>query len=250
MRLGVLTDLHLREGGAGAWHNQLDFAGVQERFAGALERFAGVGVDAIALLGDLSDDEDRERALEAVARAGSATGLPVLAVAGNHDAPGLGAALAASNLESAQALGAELVPTPVSDGTVVALELRDPATMLVLSHFPVLALQGELERRGLKYAGDHPRRDALARWLDHRAGPALLLAGHLHVRAAFPDGPRLHLQLGPLIEHPYDATLVEIHDAGLRLTATSLPGAAWETETRLAPGDAAWHEAGGRWMTA
>src|SRR3954454_19886236 len=108
MRLGLLTDLHLREGGAGRWHNPLDFAGVQPRFAAALHRFAAAGVDGVALLGDLSDDADAPAALEAVAPARQRARGPVLASPGNLAAPSTAAALQAPTRAPPAALGARV----------------------------------------------------------------------------------------------------------------------------------------------
>jgi len=250
MRLGLLTDLHLREGGAGRWHNPRDFAGVQPRFAAALQRFAAAGVDGVALLGDLSDDADAPAALEAVATARQRARVPVLAIAGNHDDPSTAAALDESNRAAAAALGARVLDAPVADGTVVALAPPDAAPALLLTHFPVLALRDELERRELKHAGDHPERERLQRWVHDRGGAVVVVAGHLHVRAAFADGPALHLQIGPLLEHPFDATLLALANGEVRVSAASLPGGQWDTETRLVADERRWRYEGGRWISA
>jgi hypothetical protein len=78
----------------------------------------------------------------------------------------------------------------------------------------------------------------------------VIVAGHLHVRAAFPDGPRLHAQLGPAIEHPYDTTVAQLDADRLSLIATELPGPCWQVETRFAPAETTWRYQEGRWLRA
>ena len=86
LRLGVVADPHLAPGGIGplSYHNEYRVEDAWPRFRLALARCAHEGVDAVALPGDLSHFGDGGSLAEGIRIAGE-SGLPVLAVVGNHD---------------------------------------------------------------------------------------------------------------------------------------------------------------------
>src|SRR5687767_4173244 len=95
MRLGIVTDVHLCPPGAppGAWHNPYDLESMPRRLTLALERLVAEGVEAIAMLGDLTSSADADsvnRGLGILAESPA----PIRFVPGNHDAEAGGVELA------------------------------------------------------------------------------------------------------------------------------------------------------------
>lgn len=70
----------------------------------------------------------------------------------------------------------------------------------------------------LPYAGDLHNRQQLADTLHTRPGPVLALTGHLHIRAHAIDRNILQLTHAALVEHPHEATIVEVTHEGETLT--------------------------------
>jgi predicted phosphodiesterase len=211
VRLGVLTDVHLApQSRSGArWQNLYDFAGLPARLEAALARFAAEEVDAICLLGDLSDDGDAA-STAAVLEAVAACGPPVFVVGGNHDER-----LDPDTLE--QALRS--VPNVTLAGRPLPCEQR-----VVLSHYPLLDRRAALEAAGLLYAGGHPDGSAPAERLRADGVPAIVLCGHLHVRESHAEGPILQLACASLIEHPFEVALLEALPGEVRVRRIRLAG--------------------------
>jgi len=229
VRLGVVSDSHLSPPGTppGVWHNELDYDRAEERLELALDFLRGRGVEAIAMLGDLTnfgDEASIDRAVSVLA----AAGVPVLVVPGNHDCE-LGIAEFRAHVDRLGAPDVTMIAsarkvgglrfvgltdlTFDDDGRLLIPDMesggRGDEPVVVLSHFPLLDRRAATEAAGWKYAGGFRDLGAARRLLD-RDGPAIVLHGHLHVRDAAMDGKVLQITCASLIEPPHEASIVEI----------------------------------------
>ncbi len=277
MRFGIITDVHLASAGAGSlsWHNAYAMADVVTRFRDALARCVAAEVDAIAVLGDLSNDGD-DASLDDGVRLAAASGRPVWLVPGNHDviarADALATAIARVGAGTVRlappggvplgggvrlaGLAALTCDRLTKDTTVrAAAPLPVPAwgddLVLLLAHYPLLSLAERATDAGLKYAGDLADLDALATPLRRRATPTVVAHGHLHLRDASSVGRVLQISCAALIEPPFEVTLLDIARYGGRATArrASTPVAP-SPDVRLpvlAPPDGAWMFEAGAW---
>jgi hypothetical protein len=232
IRLGVITEVHIVPPGTpeGFWHNPFLFDQAEELFGQAVERCVAAGVDAIAILGDLTHYAD-PGSFAGVRRVLETTDLPVYVLPGNHDLDKseepLGAFQQALDLPHVTYAPATVVLTPEIDLSLVGLERsggewqfdavrsgaatgNDARLNLVLTHFPLYAMKEMLTDAELKHAGDLTNRDAFRSALSELAGPVLIVNGHLHVHATICDGRFLQLSVAALIEPPHDVTLLSI----------------------------------------
>lgn len=229
MRLGVVSDSHLCPPGTppGAWHNPLDYDRAEERLELALAFLRGRQVEAIAMLGDLTNFGD-EGSIGRAVNVLAAAGVPVLVVPGNHDCEQgiaefrahvdrLGVPAVATIAAEREVGGLRFVGmtdlTFDNDGwlqiPVVESDRSGDEPVVVLTHFPLLDRRDVTEAAGWKYAGGFRDLGMAARLLD-RDGPAIVLHGHLHVRDAATAGKILQLTCASLIEPPHEASVVEI----------------------------------------
>lgn len=225
MRLGVLSDLHWSDGvaHAGAWHNPYDFAGLPRRLAEAKERFAAEDVQAVCLLGDLTH-HGSQSALSAFARSLGDLEVPIVTVAGNHDAAGTEALAAAlPGVHLADPTGTligkvRLAGIHVAPGGWFRARPEAPPAVaawgeeltVLLSHYPVLSHALRLSSRGMPYPGDLVGRAEIAAALADRSGPTVVLSGHIHARDSLSDGGVLQLTQAAFVEAPYECAIVEI----------------------------------------
>ncbi len=277
MRFGIITDVHLASAGASSlsWHNAYAMADAATRFRDALARCVAAEVDAIAVLGDLSNDGD-DASLDDGVRLAAASGRPVWLVPGNHDVIARPDALATA-IARVGADAVRLAPpggVPLGDGvrlaglaaltrdqlpkdTVVraAAPLPVPAWgddfVLLLAHYPLLSLAERAADAGLKYAGDLANLDALATPLRRRAAPTVVAHGHLHLRDASSVGRVLQISCAALIEPPFEVTLLDIalHAGRATVRRESVPVVP-SPDVRLpvlAPLDGAWTFEVGAW---
>jgi predicted phosphodiesterase len=238
VKIGIVTDAHLCPPGTAAdrFHNEFEFAGARSRLERALALHAAAGVDAIALLGDLTNAGDEASTLEGLPLC-EAVGLPVWAVAGNHDCDE-GAGAFRDRLAGRPATSIQ-IPTPSGDVagsirlaglSIVAcgpsrkwtLEQPDIAawrtdTVLLLSHFPILSRRAAAAAAGLQYAGDVENHKAVEDMLRARSQATVVLHGHLHQRDAVTSGPVLQLGCASLIEPPFETAQIEIEPMGADL---------------------------------
>jgi hypothetical protein len=271
IRFGVLTDVHAVQDVTrrASWHNQYDFAGVEERRGRALELFAKEGIDRLLLLGDLAHDGDLP-SLRRMLRP-SALDARLLAVGGNHDGARPTGQLARAGPESLTLPGWRAVrhgPVRVAGLRVArrakrrwasarppALATWGDAPVLLASHFPVLSRAAVLAERKLPYAGDLIDRASVAEPLLARGAPTVVACGHLHVRDSASSGSLLQLGLGAMVEPPFEATVLDLSVGDLSLevnrTAHELGEAAEQRDPRLSPREQSWiFEAGRGWREA
>ena len=231
LKLGVIADAHLCPEGAEVWGSQNDHVtkDPEEGYRLALDLCAREGVDAVVLLGDLSqsgDDESLERGLKLAAE----TGLATWAVSGNHDC-----FERTGTLESAtRRLGAEnvrlatLAGEPTGEGLRVAgagvasgdwgyaaggtpnAHAWGDEPALWLAHYPILSFVDEVHEAGFVYGDDLEDREEIARPLLERQAPTVVVNGHLHLRDAQTRGGVLQLSCAALVEPPFEVTLVEL----------------------------------------
>jgi predicted phosphodiesterase len=262
----VLTDLHAVQdvNRRASWHNDYDFAGVEERRNRALELFAAEGVDGVLLLGDLAHDGDLA-SLRRMLRP-SDHGAPVLAVGGNHDGARptellAQAAPVALSLPGWRAVrhgtvrvaGVRMVERGELHWALArapALRTWGDAPVLLMSHLPVLSRASALARHDLPYAGDLVDRAALEAAMQARGAPTVVACGHLHVRDSAGSGSVLQVACGALVEPPFDATVLELAvdggAVGVTRVAHELGEAAEERDPRLVPARERWRFEPGR----
>jgi predicted phosphodiesterase len=273
LRLAIITDLHYSPAAnpAGRYHNAfaVDRAKLIQT---ALQRCAAANVQALAILGDLSDLGDRE-SLEWVVRQAASTASRVWIVPGNHDVmQGAGEpAQALRELGTADiallthqgvgwqdwihvaglAISAEPERTPLRALGRLEPERWSEGLVLCLTHYPLLASEARVRGAGLAFAGDLANREQMVGPLERRSGPSLVLHGHLHVRDEICKGRVLQFACGPLIEPPHEITLVDVTSEGdgIQVRRLSLPVAesAVERLPVLSPAATLWTWDGTRW---
>lgn len=239
LRLGVLGDVHLTSSptACGSWHNPYDFAGLPERLTEAVQAFQTAQVDAVCLIGDLTHHGSPD-GLGPLAQALGRLDVPVLAVAGNHDAGGqqmLAEALsvvrpatpAGQRIAGWRIAGIQVAP----GGWFGARAEAPPATeewgsepVVLLSHFPLLSHAVGLAEFGMPYPGDLLGREALEQTLTARPAPTVVLSGHIHARASSHHGGVLQIIQGALVEAPYECTVTELTPTSVTRHAVVLDG--------------------------
>lgn len=236
MRLGIVADAHLAPAGTGPvrYHNEYRMADAASRLRLALAKCSREGVDAVALLGDLSHFGDEASLAEGIGIAGESR-LPVLAVAGNHDvlerAEALAGAVArgqaADDVRLAAPGGEAIGGVRVSGFSVEAGASRtfrsredlrvgewDDTPAVVLTHYPVISLAERAAEEDLKYPGDLEDLPGVAGPLLAREAPTVVVHGHAHVRDALVSGALLQLSCAALVEPPFEVTLLDVEKAG------------------------------------
>jgi predicted phosphodiesterase len=239
VRLGIVSDSHLCPTGTppAAWHNPYDFEGAEARLDLAVRFLRGQDVDAVAMLGDLTNFGDEASIARAVAVL-AAAGVPVFVVPGNHDcergvadfrahvdrlgAPAVAIAGGGRDVSGLHVVGLTDLAFDVDDDTLLIADVEShewgDAPVVVLTHFPLLDRGDAIVAAGFKIAGGYDDR-GVARRLLARPAPAIVLHGHLHVRDAAIEGNVLQISCAALIEPPYEASVVTIerHDGRFRV---------------------------------
>ncbi len=242
MRLGVLSDIHLAPAGSlpGMWHNPLHYERAPVLLDRAISFLRDRDVDAVAVLGDLTNSGDRASIAQGLRLLGLLT-VPVYVLPGNHDWGARGEVLRTAieaNQPSRIALprGDRNGHFPFRLAGVTALDRRDEGItwhvrpgaieadgdgpLLVMSHFPLLDREQEIVAQGLKFAGDFAWSSSTRDPLLTRSAPTVLLHGHLHIRYATTEGTILQLGFASLIEAPHEVSLVEIAERDGELTVS------------------------------
>lgn len=268
MRLGIVTDAHLCPPGTppDGCHNPYAYERAADHLQSALDAHRRDAVDAVAVLGDLTNGGDRASMVRAVEIIGSAR-APVRVVAGNHDRdvePMMLASLVETTpLRMATPLGENIAGVRVAGVQIAAaeddgwsvVEPNAPAwgdePIVVLSHVPILSREAAVRAAELKYAGGLSNGEAIVTALLARAAPTVVIHGHLHLRDACTTGPVLQIGCAALIEPPYERAVIEVDELEGRLTVTvAHRSVAPVPKVRLpvlAPADAIWTFKSGRW---
>jgi predicted phosphodiesterase len=235
MRLGFVTDVHWTTGQPGylGWHNKWDFEGLPARLAATAESLAGA--DLVVLAGDISSGGD----LDSIAHVlGELSGVPVVAVTGNHDVDeGEGVLAAAVSDGSALAQPAGVVHGPLRVAGVQVMAADGGYAMVVgpettawgdglavlVSHFPAISRAEMFAERDFEYPGDLRDRAMLLERLAARTAPTVVLCGHIHARDSHAEGSVLQLVGGALIEAPYEYAIVDVDADALAVTREAHP---------------------------
>ncbi|MCA9858574.1 MAG: metallophosphoesterase, partial [Thermomicrobiales bacterium] len=166
VRFGIITEVHIVPPGTpeGFWHNRFLFDRAEELFDKAVRRCEELGVDAIAILGDLTHFADPD-SFARVRRVLETTTRPVFVLPGNHDIDGSARPLAAfhraMDLPHVTIAPVALALDPQIDLTLIGLEPgeaasgyaavrsrtatgNDPKLTVVLTHFPPCAMEAML----------------------------------------------------------------------------------------------------------
>ncbi len=245
MKLGVITDIHAHPAPDPnrryAWHNPYPMHNAWIMYEAALSRLQSEGVDAIAILGDVTHVGDRptqERVVERAAKAGA----PVWLVAGNHDATERARTLS----DAVAARGGAVVTMPSGAGafsfaglrlsgvTVGSVNRGDSAfaletlpvtdwsdePVLLLSHCALVDVRERFSANGLKHSANLDNHESVVAGLHQRVAPTLILSGHLHVRDEVAQGSTLQLLFAALIEAPHEAAILEIEAGPDSLTVS------------------------------
>lgn len=248
VRLGVLADTHLalERLEPAAWHNPYRLEDAHTRLERALAHPFVRDADALVVLGDLAHFGDRA-SIRFVVEAVEAAGRPAVLLSGNHDVLEDGVRLEqeveaagathvwapcgppppTALLDVFAAAGLELVVhevlaearraiRPFDVTQVTAARDAGAAATVVLTHFPVLPLEGRCREAGLLYAG-HLEQLAppVAAPVPATGRPTVVLSGHLHLRGVTTRGSTLQLVFAALVEAPYEVATVEV-DASSR----------------------------------
>ncbi len=245
MRIALLSDLHcdLVPSRERRWINRYEPLKLPRRLDGALEIFARERPDLLIFLGDTTELGEREAFDFVFGKVRASSGIPITAVAGNHDG-GAAIAVVAGNVDGgihqsalttsarahdvhfldAVATRAAAIPilgvgiargaAPQSEyvGALSTLPDDGPLT-IVASHFPLVSHEIEITAAGLPYSGDLENRARLEALL-HRSGvPTVVLSGHVHSRCSAASGNVLQITVASMIESPFECTVMDI-DAG------------------------------------
>jgi predicted phosphodiesterase len=263
MRLGFVADVHWTTGRPGylRWHNEWDFEGLPERLAATAEHLAET--DLIVLAGDISSGGDLDSIIHVL---GELSGVPLVAVTGNHDVDeGEGVLAAAVSDGSALAQPAGVVHGPLRvSGVQVMAEGDGYATVVgpetaawggglavFVSHFPAISRAEMFAEEGFKYPGDLNDREAVLEPLAERSAPTVVLCGHIHARDSHAEGRVLQLVGGALIEAPYECAIVDVDEEAMTVTRQAHPlrGPAVERSPVFAPERETWRFDGLVWSS-
>jgi predicted phosphodiesterase len=253
-RIGVVSDVHVTQDTSrtGRWNELIHYDRSLPRLAAALQWFTDEDVDAVFVLGDLTEDGDEESLDQALDAIQDGSHAPTYVFAGNHDAPRLDDLSNAVDARPPLALVPDGVVRGVPFGTAHAswhgglaftAEQQGPETddlLVIATHFPLVSRERALQARGLRYAGDLQDIERHTKWLAQRKAPTVVLTGHLHVDDAHAEGRALQLVNPPVVEGEGGASLVTIEPVGVvHREVRELDGDARRTHTyRYA--DGAW----------
>lgn len=276
LTIGVVAEVHhgVPPAEPVRWHNELLLDRTAELLDKAVSALRELSLDALVLLGDLSNYAD-DASLGHVARTVAAPEMPVYVVPGNHDIDGHpdaverfsrqlrhpGIVVAPALVETESELPVMLVGlrrdarsndlSSVSPGSMTDVKAH---STVVFSHFPLLPLSGQLESAGLRHAGDLSNRENLLQEVDQIPGPVIAVHGHLHVRASQAAGKLLQLSCAALVEPPHEVTIIELSGFGdgafsVKRTAVNIEPHSVETLPVLSPPDEEWRFMDGRWTS-
>lgn len=275
VRFGIVSDAHLAPEDAEPyrWHNTVDLPHAAELLDAALAWLETRAIDALVLLGDLTEDADPDSFTQVQDRV-LRLGLPVLAVPGNCDvdwsasSTGAFAAIACPGVTTAPAclpprdgISIELIGITPAPASKQLRSVREPACIvgdsdrsLIFSHYPVLNLDANLAVAGYRSSGNLTDRAALEAELRAGGNPVLAVHGHLHVHDAQISGALLQLSCAALIEPPHSASVIEVCVQPDRITvertAHSLRVDQVERLPVFAPMHGRWAWDGIRWSSA
>lgn len=228
-RIGVVSDVHVTPDvdRTGRWNELIHYDRSLPRLAMALEWFETEDVDAIFVLGDLTEDGDLESLTQALDATQDKVDRPTYVFAGNHDGDVLEQISQQVDARPPLALVPDGLVRGVPFGTAhldwhggfrFTAELDAPDTddlLVVATHFPLISRERAIQARGLRYAGDLEDVEQHTKTLVNRSSPTVVLSAHLHVDDAHAEGRALQLVNPPVVEGDGGASLVTIEPLGI-----------------------------------
>lgn len=244
LRLAFISDLHLGHTGEDrCWHNRLLFDHAEEITRAAVAALNGQQLDAVVVLGDLTQSGG-EAQLALARKVLGGLAAPWYVLPGNHDWPAVrsGAfdALFAEHVLPEYAVWdgvtvaafrdrppSEDVPeryqqNPARTARLLArLEVERPAALLLCSHMPLLDGAAWAAAHGGKDAGSYIGGAEFVEELTRRVPRLLLCCGHQHWHHVDAAPGRVQVTTAGLIEYPMEARLLTLD--GDVLTGAILP---------------------------
>jgi predicted phosphodiesterase len=228
-RIGVVSDVHVTPDvdRTGRWNELIHYDRALPRLTMALEWFEEEDVDAILVLGDLTEDGDRDSLAQALDAVQDKVDRPTYVFAGNHDGALLGELSQQVDARPPLALVPDGLVRGVPFGTAhvdwhggfrFTAQLEAPETddlLVVATHFPLISRVRAIEARGLRYAGDLEDVETHTKTLGARTSPTVVLSAHLHVDDAHAEGRTLQLVNPPVVEGDGGASLVTVEPLGV-----------------------------------
>jgi DNA repair exonuclease SbcCD nuclease subunit len=201
-RIGVVSDVHVTPDldRTGRWNELIHYDRALPRLAKALQWFDDEDVDAILLLGDLTEDGDEPSLKQALDQVQECVDAPTYVFAGNHDGALLDQLSQEVDARPPLALLPDGLVRGVPFGTAhidwhgdfrFTADLQAPDTddlLVVATHFPLISRSRAVQARGLRYAGDLEDVEQHTKTLAKRASPTVVLSAHLHVDDVHAEG--------------------------------------------------------------
>ena len=260
MRLGLIADVHLGPPGtpASSWHGPIEPAAAKPLVQASVARLSRLRIDAVALLGDLSQLGDRASA-EWVIRCCRALDRPIFVVAGNHDlAPddaNIRDACLAAKATYLAGDGVEWSPglwlaAPwverrgecVRGVPMAERPLIGDALLVCLSHYPLLSRRRAADAAGVRYPDDLLGGASVASGFV-RQGPAVCVHGHTHFHDRASWGGLLQLGVPALSDPVHEVAVLDV--VGAPAPAAMLE--TWPVATATAAPQAVVEPHDGRW---
>ena len=228
-RIGVVSDIHVTPDldRTGRWNELIHYDRALPRLAKALQWFKAEEVDAVFVLGDLTEDGDEASLHQALDQVKECVDAPTYVFAGNHD----GAALEQFSQQVDSRPPLALVPDGLVRGVpfgtahvswhgglrfTAQVEAPETDDLLVLAtHFPLISRERAIQARGLRYAGDLEDVEQHTKALAKRTSPTVVLSAHLHVDDVHAEQRVLQLVNPPVVEGEGGASLVTIEPMGI-----------------------------------
>ena len=228
-RIGVVSDIHVTPDidRTGRWNELIHYDRALPRLAKTLQWFEDEDVDAIFVLGDLTEDGDEPSLEQALDQVQHGADAPTYVFAGNHDGALLDdfsqqvdsrppLALVPDGLVRGVPFGTAHVDWHGDNRFTATLDAPDTDDLLVIAtHFPLISRQRAVQARGLRYAGDLEDVEQHTKTLAGRQAPTVVLSGHLHVDDVHAEHRTLQLVNPPVVEGDGGASLITIEPIGV-----------------------------------
>jgi predicted phosphodiesterase len=273
MRLGIVTDAHLCPPGTppDGCHNPYAYERAASMLGKALADHRADGINALAVLGDMTNGGDSPSLIQAVALL-APVDVPVVILAGNHDRDrdphqltdltrASSNSMRMANPRGETVAGIHIAGLPITGEEPDGWRVEQPcptawpdAPVILLCHLPVVSREFAVRAAGFKYAGGLVNGDAAIQALMDRSAPTVVVHGHLHLRDACVAGPVLQIGCAALIEPPHERAIIEVEarDGVFTVRVSHRPVAA-SPDVRLpvmSPSDATWTHRTGEWTAS
>jgi hypothetical protein len=227
-RIGVISDVHVTPDidRIGRWNELIHYDRALPRLARALQWFGDEDVDAVFLLGDLTEDGDEASLHQALDQVRECLDAPAYVLAGNHDGAVLDQLTQHVDSRPPLALVNDGIVRGVPFGTAhvtwhgglrFTADVHAPDTddlLVIATHFPLISRERAIQARGLRYAGDLEDVERHTRALTKRTSPTVVLSAHLHVDDVHAEQRTLQLVNPPVVEGEGGASLVTVEPMG------------------------------------